>query len=156
MKLTFALATVVLLAAAGTAQEPAAPPAAAAPAPAAKPAAPPYTAKSPDDKARSQSEYNSIAYARTVLANEREYKKKMGRYSASLMALTGGGRSFTKRMARADRGDYTVQYRGGKEGFSVTLVPKQFDETRRSFYLDSSGVLRVQEGAPATTESDPL
>ncbi|HSE49245.1 MAG TPA: hypothetical protein VLA96_08575 [Terriglobales bacterium] len=156
MKLTLALATLVLLAAAGTAQEPAASPAAAAPAPSAKPAAPPYAPKSPDDKARSQSEYNSIAYARTVLANEREYKKKMGRYSASLMALAGGGRSFTKRMARADRGDYTVQYRGGKEGFSVTLVPKQFDETRRSFYLDSSGVLRVQEGAPATAGSDPL
>ena len=157
MKLTLALATLVLLSAAGTAQEPAATQAAAAPAPAAaKPAAPPYTPKSPDDKARSQSEYNSIAYARTVLANEREYKKKMGRYSASLMALTGGGRSFTKRMARADRGEYTVQYRGGKEGFSVTLVPKQFEETRRSFYLDSSGVLRVQEGAPATAESDPL
>jgi hypothetical protein len=156
MKLTLTLATVVLLAATGTAQETAATPAAAAPTAAAKPAAPPYTPKSPDDKARSQSEYNSIAYARTVLANEREYKKKMGRYSASLMALTGGGRSFTKRMARADRGDYTVQYRGGKEGFSVTLVPKQFDETRRSFYLDSSGVLRVQEGAPATAESDPL
>ena len=128
-----------------------------APAPAAPPhAAPAYTPKSADDKARSQSEFNSIAYARTVLANEREYKKKLGKYSPTLMALAGGGRSFTKRMARADRGDYTVQYRGGKEAFSVTLVPKQFDDTHRSFYVDSSGVMRVQEGAPATAQSDPL
>lgn len=139
------------------AQEPAASPSPApAPAPAPTHAAAPYTPKSPDDKARSESEFKSIAYARTVLSNEREYKKKMGTYSPTLMALTGGGRSFTKRMARTDRGDYTVQYRGGKEGFSVTLVPKQFDETHRSFYMDSSGVLRAQEAAPATAQSDPL
>ena len=116
----------------------------------------PYTPKSPDDHARSQAEFNSIAYIKTVFYNEREYKKKMNRYAASLMALTGGGRSFTKRMARPDRGDYVVSYRGGKDTFSVTLTPKQFDPTRRSFYMDSSGTLRVQEGAPATAESEAL
>lgn len=115
-----------------------------------------YTPKSADDKARSESEFRSIAYARTVLVNEREYKKKLGRYSPTLYALAGGGRSFTKRMARPDRGDYTVSYHGGKESFSVTLTPKQFDETHRSFYMDSSGILRVQEGAPATSASAPL
>jgi len=119
-------------------------------------APPPYTPKSADDHALSQSEANSIAYMKTLLYNEREYKKKMGRYSASLLALTGGGRSFTKRMARPDRGDYVVSYRGGKDGFSVTLTPKQFDPARRAFYMDTSGVVRVQEGAPATGESEPL
>jgi len=126
-----------------------------APAPS-QPPPPPYVPKSPDDKARSEAEFRSIAFARTVLANEREYRKKLGRYSSSLLALAGGGRSFTKRMARPDRGDYTVTYRGGKDWFSVTLVPKQYDATRRSFFMDSSGVLRVAEGAPATAESDPL
>ncbi|MDP9268430.1 MAG: hypothetical protein M3P27_08925 [Acidobacteriota bacterium] len=117
---------------------------------------PPYTPKSADDHALSQSEANSIAYMKTLYYNEREYKKKMGRYSGSLLALTGGGRSFTKRMARPDRGDYAVGYRGGKDGFSVTLTPKQFDPTRRGFYMDTSGVIRVQEGAPATSESEAL
>lgn len=152
-KLLFAfLFAGLTLSAAQTAPAPAA---SAEAAPAAAPAAP-YTPKSADDKARSESEFRSIAYARTVLANEREYRKKLGRYSSSLMALSGGGRSFTKRMARNDRGDYTVSYRGGKESFSVTLTPKQFDETHRSFYMDSSGVLRVEEGATATASSDPL
>jgi hypothetical protein len=127
-----------------------------APAPAASPAAPAYTPKGPDDLARSTAEYNSIAYIRTVLVNERDYKKKMGHYSASLMALTGGGRSFTKRMARTDRGDYTVTYHGGKDSFAVILTPKQFDATRRSFYMDASGTLRASESGPATAESDPL
>ena len=146
-----AVLAVLLFAISAIAQTSSAP----APAPAAAPAAA-YTPKSPDDKARSESEFKSIAYARTVLSNEREYKKKLGKYSASLLALAGGGRSFTKRMARTDRGDYTVQYRGGKEGFSVTLVPKQYDQAHRSFYVDSGGVMRVQEGAPATAQSDPL
>lgn len=119
-------------------------------------APPPYTPKSPDDHALSQSEANSIAYMKTLFYNQREYKKKMNRYAASLMALTGGGRSFTKRMARPDRGDYVVAYHGGKDSFSVTLTPKQFDPARRAFYMDSSGTIRVQADAPATAESEPL
>jgi hypothetical protein len=119
-------------------------------------AAPAYTPKSADDHALSTSEANSIAYMKTLFYNEREYKKKMNRYSATLMALTGGGRSFTKRMAATDRRDYVVAYHGGKDAFSVTLTPKQFDATRRGFYMDSSGVIRVQEGAPATAQSDVL
>ncbi|MBI2677147.1 MAG: hypothetical protein HYX28_00015 [Candidatus Koribacter versatilis] len=119
-------------------------------------APPPYTPKSPDDHALSQSEANSIAYMKTLFYNQREYKKKMNRYAASLMALTGGGRSFTKRMARPDRGDYVVGYHGGKDSFSVTLTPKQFAPTRRAFYMDSSGAIRVQADAPATAESEPL
>lgn len=119
-------------------------------------APPPYTPKSADDHALSQAEANSIAYMKTLFYNEREYKKKMGRYSSSLLALTGGGRSFTKRMARPDRGDYVVSYRGGKDAFSVTLTPKVFDPARRAFYMDSSGVVRVQADAPATAGSEPL
>jgi hypothetical protein len=116
----------------------------------------PYTPKSPDDKARSEAEFKSIAFMKTVLANEREYKKKMGRYSASLLALAGGGRSFPKRMARPDRGEYMVSYHGGKESFALTLTPKQFESTRRAFYMDSSGTVRAEEGAPATSASEPL
>src|SRR3954470_20156043 len=115
----------------------------------AKAPAAPYKPKSADDHALSQSVANSIAYMKTVFYNEREYKKKLNRYSATLMALTGGGRSFTKRMAQTDRRDYVVSYRGGKDTFSVTLTPKQFDPTHRGFYMDSSGVIRVQEDAAA-------
>jgi hypothetical protein len=134
-------------------------PAPAAQAPAAPPALPPppaYTPKSPDDKARSASEFNAIAYMKTLLYNERDYRKKMGHYAGSLMALTGGGRSFTKRMAHTDRGDYTVGYHGGGQGFSVTLTPKTLDPARRAFYMDTGGTIRVSESGPATSESDVL
>jgi hypothetical protein len=118
--------------------------------------APAYTPKSADDHALSQSEANSIAYMKTLFYNEREYKKKMGHYAASLLALTGGGRSFTKRMAQTDRRDYVVGYHGGKDTFSVTLTPKQFDPTRRAFYMDATGVVRAQADAPATAQSEAL
>ncbi len=117
---------------------------------------PAYAPKGPDDHARSTSEFNAIAYMKTVFYNEREYKKKFGHYAPTLMALTGGGRSFTKRMARTDRGDYTVGFHGTKENFVVTMTPKQFDPTRRAFYMSDNGTVRVQEGAPATGESEPL
>ncbi len=118
--------------------------------------APAYTPHGPDDLARSTSEYNSIAYMKTVLTNERDFKKKFGHYSPTLMALTGGGRSFTKRMARTDRGDYTVSYSGGKETFVLKLTPKQPDPTRRSFFMDANGTIHASETGPATAESDPL
>jgi hypothetical protein len=143
----FVLSASVALAQDAPAQAPSAPSAQAAPA---------YTPHGPDDLARSTSEYNSIAYMKTVLTNERDYKKKFGHYSASLMALTGGGRSFTKRMARTDRGDYAVSYSGGKESFVLKLTPKQPDPTRRSFFMDANGTIRASETGPATAESDPL
>lgn len=153
MKLNAALFVLfLLLSSVALAQETPAP----APAAPSAQAAPAYTPKGPDDLARSTAEYNSIAYMKTVLTNERDYKKKMGHYSASLMALAGGGRSFTKRMARTDRGDYTVSYSGGKDTFVLRLTPKQPEPTRRFFYMDANGTIHVQEGAPATAQSDPL
>lgn len=113
----------------------------------------PYTPKSAEDVARSDSEFKAMAYLRTVLTAQREYRKKRGHYAPSLLALAGGARSFTKRMARTDRGDYLVGFRGGKEGFSLTLTPKVYDAVHRAFYMDSSGVIRAEEGQPATAQS---
>ena len=153
MKLKTALfALFLLVGAMALAQESSAP----APATPAPQAAPAYTPHGPDDQARSTSEYNSLAYMKTVLSNERDFKKKFGHYAPTLMALTGGGRSFTKRMARTDRGDYTVTYHGGKDAFVVILNPKQPDPTRRSFWMNESGNIRASETGPATAESDPL
>lgn len=115
-----------------------------------------YQPKYNGDPARSDSEAASIAYCKTVLNAERQYEKKYNKYSPTLLALAGGARSFTKRMARADRGDYTVHYRGGTEKFSLELTPKQFDAEHRAFYVDQTGVLRAEEDKPATADSPVL
>ena len=115
----------------------------------------PYKQKFPGDPARSEPEASALGYMRTVVYAQREYRKKKGRYAGSLYALVGSG-SFTKRMTKTDRGDYTVSFGGGKGGFSLTLTPKQFDSAHRAFYTDSSGVIRAEDEKPATADSPVL
>ena len=116
----------------------------------------PYKPKFPGDPARSEAEASALGYMRTVLYAQRDYKKKFGRYASSLYALAGGARSFTKRMTRTDRGDYTVSFGGGKSGFALMLTPKQFDSNHRAFYTDASGVIRYEDEKPATAGSPVL
>ena len=116
----------------------------------------PYKQKFPGDPARSEAEASALGFMRTVVNAQREYRKKFGHYAASLYALAGGGRSFTKRMARTDRGDYTASFGGGKSGFALRLTPKQFDSDHRAFYTDASGVLRSEDEKPATADSPVL
>ncbi len=114
-----------------------------------------YTPKFPGDPAHSNAEAAALGYMRTVLGAQREYKKKHGGYAPTLAALVHSG-SFTKRMVNPDRGDYTVHFRGTKEGFSLGLVPKRFDAEHRAFYGDESGHIRVEQEKPATAESEIL
>ena len=114
-----------------------------------------YTPKSPNDPAHSQAEAGALGYMHTVVYAEREFKKKHGSYAPSLAALVHSG-SFTKRMAGTDRGDYTVHYRPTKEGFTLGLIPKQFDPEHRAFYTDESGKIRAEAEKPATAESEVL
>ena len=115
----------------------------------------PYKQKFPGDPARSEPEASALGYMRTVLYAQRLYRQKKGRYAGSLYALVGSG-SFTKRMTKTDRGDYTVSFGGGKGGFSVALTPKQFDSAHRAFYTDASGVIRAEDEKPATADSPVL
>ena len=104
---------------------------------------------------RSPSEKAAVGYVRTVLYAQRLYRKKHTKYAPSLHALVGSG-SFTRRMTRTDRGDYTVQFSGGGGGFRVALTPKTFDAEHRAFYGDDSGTVRVEENQPATRQSPPF
>ena len=111
-----------------------------------------YAPKFPGDPAHSNAEAAALGYLRTVLGAEREYKKKHGEYATSLAALVHSG-SFTKRMTGTDRGDYTVHFHGKKDGFSLLMLPKQFDPEHRSFYADETGKIRGESDTAATVES---
>ena len=140
------------------------PPAAAAPvqnepAPAATPAPaapsvaePPYQPKFPGDPARSGSEAAALGYMRTVIRAQREYKKKNSKFAPSLNALVHTG-SFTRRMTKTDRGDYTVSFQSKKDGFELALTPKQMDSAHRSFYADEDGVIHAEEDKAASETS---
>ena len=123
------------------------------PAPAAPAMAePPYQPKFPGDPARSASEAAALGYMRTVIRAQREFKKKNGKFAPSLNALVHTG-SFTRRMTKTDRGDYTVSFQSKKDGFELALTPKQMDSAHRSFYADEDGVIHAEEDKAASETS---
>jgi len=112
----------------------------------------PYQPKFKGDPAKSDSEAAALGYMRTVLRAQKLYYKKNNKYAASLADLVHIG-SFTKRMVNPDRGDYSVGFRPNKDGFELTLTPKQLDAEHRSFYADEDNQIHADDQAPATEKS---
>src|SRR5450432_4678710 len=112
----------------------------------------PYQPKFKGDPAKSDSEAGALGYMRTVLRAQKIYQKKNNKFAASLADLVHTG-SFTKRMANPDRGDYSVGFRPNKDGFELTLTPKQLDAEHRSFYADEDYQINGDDQAPATEKS---
>src|SRR6185437_1454173 len=104
----------------------------------------PYQPKFPGDPARSDSEAQALGYMRTVLRAQKQYNKKYGKFADSLNSLVHTG-SFTKRMAATDRGDYKVGFRSKKDGFQLTMTPKELDAQHRSFYAEEDGIIHTAE-----------
>lgn len=112
-----------------------------------------YQAKFPGDPARSEAEAQALGYMRVVLRAEREYKKRHNKFADSLAGLAGTG-SFTKRMAHStERGDYTVGFHSEKDGFVLTMTPKQLDQEHRSFYAEDDGVIHADDQKAADLSS---
>jgi len=113
----------------------------------------PYQPKFPGDPARSESEAQALGYMRVVLRAEHYYKKRHNKYAESLAGLAGTG-SFTKRMAHTtDRGDYTASFRTHRDGFALTMTPKQMDSEHRSFYAEEDGAIHADDRKPADLDS---
>ncbi len=116
----------------------------------------PYQPKFPGDPAHSESEAQALGYMRVVLRAQREYKKRHGKFAESLMSLAGTG-SLTKRMAKTtDRGDYTAGFHAEKDGFVLTMTPKQMDAEHRSFYADEDGMIHGDDQKAADAASPKI
>ena len=112
-----------------------------------------YQPKFPGDPARSESEAQALGYMRVVLRAQHEYKKRHNKFADSLEALAGTA-SFTKRMAHTtDRGDYTASFLAHKDGFVLTMTPKQMDSEHRSFYAEDDGAIHADDQKPADLDS---
>jgi len=115
-----------------------------------------YQPKFPGDPARSESEAQALGYMRVVLRAQKEYKKRHDKFAESLPALAGTG-SFTKRMARStERGDYTASFRSQKDGFILTMTPKQIDSEHRSFYAEEDAVIHADDEKAADQSSPKI
>src|SRR6266481_3781496 len=111
-----------------------------------------YQPKFKGDPAKSDSEAAALGYMRTVLRAQKAYYKKNNKYAASLADLVHTG-SFTKRMVNPERGDYSVGFKPNKDGFDLTLTPKQLDAEHRSFYADEDGIIHGDDQGPANEKS---
>lgn len=117
------------------------------------PAATPYQPKFAGDPARSEAEAQALGYMRVVLRAQREYKKRHNKFADSLLDLAGTG-SLTKRMAKTtERGEYSVGFRSHKDGFVLTMTPKELKADRRSFYAEDDGVIHGDDQKPADEDS---
>ncbi len=116
---------------------------------------PVYTPKFPGDPAHSDAEAAALGYMRTVVNAQKVFHKRHNAWATSLHELVGQG-SFTRRMEKTDRGDYTVRFRSTGKEYSLSLIPRQFDASRRAFYVDETGEFRVEADKPATRSSPPL
>jgi hypothetical protein len=113
----------------------------------------PYQPKFPGDPARSESEAVALGYMRTVLRAQHAYQKKNGKFATTLADLVHTG-SFTRRMTNPDRGDYTVVFLSHKDGFELTLMPKQaISPEHRSFYAKDDGIIHADETKTADEDS---
>ena len=113
-----------------------------------------YQPKFKGDPARSDSEANALGYMRTVIRAQQQYDKKNNNYAPTLSDLVHTG-SFTKRMTQTDRGDYTVSFHSRKDGYELTMTPKQLDLDHRSFYATEDEVIHADDQKPAD-ESSPV
>lgn len=114
-----------------------------------------YTPQFKGDPAHSTAEAGALGYIRTVAMAQRLYKRKHNEYATSLQSLVGSG-SFTRRMVKTDRSDYTVHFTSNGKKYSLSLLPKQFDSEHRAFFSDETGIIRVEDDKPATASSPKL
>ncbi|MGA2348170.1 MAG: hypothetical protein ABSF93_19320 [Candidatus Sulfotelmatobacter sp.] len=116
------------------------------------PQAPTYTPKYHGDPARSDSESNALAYTRVVMRAQMLFNRQYGHYATSLTQLVHTG-TFTQRMVNPERGDYTVGFKGKKDGFFLTMTPRNLDAQHRSFYAEEDGKIHADESKAADANS---
>ena len=121
-------------------------------APPSQSAAPGYTPKYKGDPARSDSEFAALSYMRVVIRAEKLFNKQYDHYATSLRELVHTG-TFTQRMVNPERGDYTVGFKGKKDGYILTMTPKNLDAQHRSFYATEDGKIHGDESKAADADS---
>ena len=55
-----------------------------------------------------------------------------------------------------DRGDYTASFRTHKDGFILTMTPKQLDTEHRSFYAEDDLVIHADDQKAADADSPKI
>jgi hypothetical protein len=89
---------------------------------------------------------------RVVIRAEKLFNKQYDHYATSLRELVHTG-TFTQRMVNPERGDYTVGFKGKKDGYVLTMTPKNLEAQHRSFYATEDGKIHGDETKAADADS---
>ena len=103
------------------------------------------------------SEAATVGSIRAIVAAETTFNTQNGRYSQLFSELTGAAPPFLSGDWTQAKNGYMFALGGTAINYTVNANPIQFGvHGNRGFFCDASGVIRAQEGAPATTASPPI
>ena len=113
-----------------------------------------YQPKFPGDPARSDSEAAALGYMRTVLRAQHQYEKKNGTLRLRWQSWCTPVR-LPAGWSIPIVATYPVGFRSHKDGFVLTLTPKQLSADHRSFYAEDDGKIHAEE-TKAADEDSPI
>jgi prepilin-type N-terminal cleavage/methylation domain-containing protein len=100
---------------------------------------------------KSANEGRAIATMRSISTCQHQYKTRFGTFASSIDDLED-----TRYIAIEFDAYQPVDYAFGPNNWSLTIFPTTPDDGDRSFYCDTTGVVRFEFGLPATLLSPPI
>lgn len=100
---------------------------------------------------KSANEGRAIATMRSISTCQHQYKTRFGTFASSLDDLEDTGY-----ITLTFDAYQPVDYAFGPNNWSLTVFPTTPDDGDRSFYCDTTGVVRFEFGLPATILSPPI
>ena len=102
-------------------------------------------------------EASAITSLRAISTCNEQYRIRFGQYAADLDNLRGSG-LLDESVRAGSKSGYEFRYvPGGSDEWECEAVPTEEDVTgSRSFFVDISGVIRVNQQGAADATSDPL
>ncbi len=105
-------------------------------------------------------EGSTVSSMRSIVSANETYKTRFGSYAGQLTDLSARGMLDTT-LGNAGvvpgKAGYTVAYTGTQHTYSASAQPISVGHSgRRFFFVDHSGVIRHNEGTPATSTSPPV
>ncbi len=102
-------------------------------------------------------ESSAVGTIRAIMSSETTFNTQNGHYARTFDELTNSIPPYLNGDWTRPRGGYMFFLDGTDIDYTVNSNPIRFGvDGTRGYYCNSSGVIRVEEGAPATSASPPI
>lgn len=109
-------------------------------------------------RSRVQANENSaVGTIRAIMSAETTFNTQNGRYSQNFAEMTAAIPPYLSGDWTKPKSGYIFTLGGTAINYTVNANPTTFGtDGNRAFYCDSSGVIRAEDGVPATSASTPI